>query len=102
VAKEDSVITHLRVQVTFLAGKGRGLPDSIPAGRHHTTLAAGSRQFRAILALEHSAQPGGLAVHASVSFESPQLALPEFPRGSQFDLWQGQRVGYGTVLETRS
>jgi hypothetical protein len=37
-------------------------------------------------------------VHCEATLLDPELARPYFPPGTQFELWEGGRKGYGYVL----
>jgi hypothetical protein len=87
---------HLHVQLTVLSaglGKGAVLPTEFA-----TVLASSGHHFPATIRAKHPIQPGGSAVHCEVTFATPDAALPHFPAGSQFELREGGRKGYGTVL----
>jgi hypothetical protein len=61
-------------------------------------LGAGSRRFSAVLHLHEHAFPGGPAVHGEATLLEPELAVSFFPPGTQFEVWEGSRKGYGFVL----
>ena len=48
-----------------------------------------------------SAIPGGPAVNCEVMFAQEEAAA-HFPAGTQFDLWENGRKGYGTTLRVLS
>jgi hypothetical protein len=93
-----SMHRHLRIQLTLLSAGPKGRPAPIPPGEFATVLAAGGRQFSAALALHETAVPGGAAVHGEATLIDPEEARPFFPPGTQFELRDGGRKGYGFVL----
>lgn len=88
---------HLRVQLTLLAPTG-GRKASPPAAEFITVLVSpGRRHFEAAIFPTGPLVPGGAAVNCEVMFHAPE-AVAHFPAGTQFDLWEGGRWGYGTTL----
>lgn len=63
-----------------------------------STLRVGTHHFACDIFPEEPLTPGGHAVHCAVSFVDPEQALPRFPAGTMFELWEGGRKGYGMVL----
>ena len=93
---------HLRVQLTLLPPSMGGRKLLLPAKEFRTVLvSAGRRHFSAALFPAEPVVPGGAAVNCEVLFLLPE-AVGHFPAGTQFDLWEGGRKGYGTVLEVVS
>jgi hypothetical protein len=84
---------HLHVQLTLLPTGNSTLPVEF-----RTVLARDGRHFSALIQSRQPVAPGGPAVHCSVTFLAPDVALKHFPAGSQFELWERGRKGYGTVL----
>ena len=94
-----SVKLHLRVQLTLLAAAAGGRKSPLPAKEFRAVLVvAGRRHFSAAIIPSGQVVPGGFAVNCDVLFFPPEAAR-HFPAGTQFDLWEGGRKGYGTVLE---
>lgn len=89
---------HLRVQLTLLAPAAGGRKAALPAEEFRTVLVSpGRRHFSAAVFPAAPVVPGGAAVHCEVLFLLPE-AVKHFPAGTQFDLWEGGRKGYGTTL----
>ena len=89
---------HLRIQLTLLPTSAGGRKNSLPAGEFRTVLNSGGHHFSAAIFPEEPVKPGGAAVHCNATFLAPKEALSHFPAGSQFELWEGGRKGYGSVL----
>jgi len=88
---------HLRVQITLLAPLVRG-PRTPQSAEFRTVLVSSGRQhFTADVFPVRVLVPGGAAVNCEVRFESPE-AVGHFPAGTQFDVWENGRKGYGTTL----
>ena len=89
---------HLRVQLTLLAAAAGGPKSPLPAEEFQTVLVSpGGRHFSATVFPSRQMVPGGAAVNCEVMLLSPE-AVGHFPAGTQFDLWDGGRKGYGTTL----
>ena len=88
---------HLRVQLTLLAPIG-GHKSALPAAECRVVLVSpGHQHFSAAVFPSAPVVPGGVAVNCEVRFLQEEAA-EHFPSGSQFDLWDGGRRGYGTTL----
>lgn len=89
---------HLRVQLTLLGSGAGGRKAALPAAEFRTVLVSpGRRHFNAAVFPAASLVPGGVAINCEVLFQEPE-AVGHFPAGTQFDLWEGGRRGYGTTL----
>ena len=89
---------HVSVQLTLLPTASGGRRGGILPGEFRTVLGVSGRHFSAVLHLQEVATPGGPAVFCEATFLDPELAIPFFPPGTQFELWEGGRKGYGSVL----
>lgn len=89
---------HLRIQLTLIPASAGGRRGPILPGEFRTVLTASARHFSALLHLPEMAAPGGAAIHCDVTFLDWELAAQFFPPGAQFELWEGGRKGYGSVL----
>jgi len=97
-----TLTSHLRVQLTLLSPAAGGRKSPLPAGEFQTVLVSPGRQhFAATVFPSRPVLPGGAAVNCEVMFLSPE-AVGHFPAGTQFDLWEGGRKGYGTTLTVLS
>jgi hypothetical protein len=95
-------IRHLRVQLTLLATSAGGRKSALPAGEFRTVLVSpGRRHFSAAIFPSAPVLPGGSAVNCEVQF-AVEEAAGHFPAGTQFDVWDGGRKGYGTTLRVLS
>ena len=93
---------HLRVQLTLLAPNSGGRRAPLPAEEIRTVLVSpGGRHFSAAVFPSAPVVPGGSAINCEVQFLEPE-AVGHFPAGTQFDLWEGGRRGYGTTLGVMS
>jgi hypothetical protein len=92
---------HLHLQLTLVATEAGGRRGPIPAGEFRTVLTASGRHFSVALHLKQSAAPGGPAVHCEATLLDPEIARSFFPAGAQFELWEGGRKGYGSVLRVQ-
>ena len=89
---------HLRVQLTLLSPSAGGRKVSLPAEEFHAVLVSpGRRHFDADVFPSAPLVPGGVATNCEVRFQAAE-AVSHFPAGTQFDLWEGGRRGYGTTL----
>jgi hypothetical protein len=94
------VMHHLRVQ-TCLVSDAHGRRGVVESGEFRTVLGVSGRRFPAVLSVAHALAPGGPAVHANVTLLEPAESLAFFPPGTQFEIWEGTRIGYGSVLGWR-
>ena len=93
---------HLRVQLTLLDAAAGGRKSSLPAEEFRTVLVSpGRRHFNAAIFPTRPIVPGGAAVNCEVMFQLPE-AVDHFPAGTQFELWENGRKGYGTTLGVMS
>lgn len=85
----------LRVQITLTSGHHIA---ATPAGQESTrTISASGRRLRVTFTPEANLIPGGPAVHGTLKVtESDGMSF--LPPGSQFELWDNGRIGYGSVL----
>lgn len=98
----DTLVRHLRVQLTLVATTTGGRKSSLPAQEFQTVLVSpGRSHFSATIFPSQAVVPGGAAVNCEVMFVLPN-AVEHFPAGTQFDLWDGGRKGYGTTLAVLS
>ena len=87
---------HLRVQLTLLGAAGR--KSALPAAECRVVLVSpGHQHFPAAVFPSAPVVPGGAAINCEVLFLAPE-AVSHFPAGTQFELWEGGRRGYGTTL----
>jgi len=93
---------HLRVQLTLLPTSAGGRKSALPAEGFQTVLVSpGRRHFSAAIFPSAPLLPGGAAVNCEVQFAAAEAA-GHFPAGTQFDVWEGGRKGYGTTLRVLS
>lgn len=90
---------HLRVQLTLLPTEAGGRKGAILPGYFRTVLVNSRRHFSALLCILNTMSPGGATVYCEVTLLEPDYAKPFFPLGTPFELWEGGRKGYGSVLE---
>ena len=88
---------HLRVQLALLATAEGGRKSALPGEFKTVLVSAGHQHFSAMIFPSAPVVPGGAAVNCEVKFLQPE-AVGYFPAGTQFDLWEGGRMGYGTAL----
>jgi hypothetical protein len=93
---------HLRVQLTLLPASAGGRKTAQPAEEFQTVLVSpGRRHFFAAIFPAAPLLPGGSAVNCEVQFAAEE-ATGHFPAGTQFDIWEDGRKGYGTTLRVLS
>jgi hypothetical protein len=89
---------HVRVQLSLVASAAGARRSARPAAQFQSVLVSpGRRHFAAAVFPWAPVIPGGAAVNCEVRFAEPEAA-GHFPAGTQFDLWERGRAGYGTTL----
>ena len=91
---------HLRVQLTLVSTTRGSTADR--RGPFHSALRVAGRNFDCEVVPQAEVTAGGHAVHCAIKFADAAAALPLFPPGTHFELWEGSRKGYGTVLSVLS
>jgi hypothetical protein len=92
------VPSHLRVQLTLLPPEAGGRKTPGSTADFRTVLTVSGRHFGALVSPHGVLQPGGAAVHCDVALGDANDARAFFPPGTQFEVWEGGRRGYGSVL----
>ncbi|SJZ52147.1 hypothetical protein SAMN02745119_00872 [Trichlorobacter thiogenes] len=88
------------VEITLLTTEVGGRKNSIPEGEYRGVLGVGTENFsvRFFIPIECNLTPGATQ-QIGVQFLFPEIALPHFPVGATFTVWEGRIIGNGRVLE---
>jgi hypothetical protein len=94
------VTPEIVVEIALLQSEAGGRKGPILQGEYRGVLGVGEEHFsvRFFVPLEDGIAPGQ-AQRLGVQFLVPQAALPHFPVGVSFTLWEGRTIGHGQVLE---
>lgn len=91
----EGMSQRLLVQITLLSSASQ------PAGQESVrTIGASGHRFKAKLTPVAHLVAGGPAVHATLEVDESESSA-FLPPGTQFELWEKSRIGYGSVLGTR-
>ncbi|MEW9900965.1 hypothetical protein ABWL39_20285 [Chitinivorax sp. PXF-14] len=93
------ITPEIVVEITFLSTEEGGRQGQILGGEYRGILGVGNEHFsvRFFVPLEGSTL--GSVQRFGVQFLVPQAALPHFPVGASFSVWEGKVIGHGKVLE---
>ena len=94
------VTPEIIVEITLLPSAAGGRTGTILQGEYRGVLGVGSENFsvRFFVPLENGFSPSQTQ-QFGVQFLAPEAALPHFPVGSAFSVWEGRAIGNGRVLE---
>lgn len=94
------VVPEIIVEITLLPSEAGGRESAILHGEYRGVLGVGLENFsvRFCIPLAEGFSPGQ-AQHFGVQFLIPEAALPHFPVGAAFTVWEGRIIGNGRVLE---
>jgi len=90
---------HLVARFSLLPTDSGGRKSPIPAGQFRTVIGQSDDYFSAAIFPAAPISPGGESVTCPVTFLLPDEALPQFPVGRAFELWEGGVKGHGQVVE---
>ena len=95
-----AVTPEIVVEITLLQTEVGGRKSPILQGEYRGVLGVGEEHFsvRLFVPLEDGIAPGQVQ-QFGVQFLVPQAALPHFPIGVSFTLWEGRVIGHGQVIE---
>ena len=88
------------VEITLHPSEADGRKGAILQGEYRGVLGIGSENFsvRFFVPLKDGFSPN--QTHRfGVQFLVPEAALPHFPVGAEFSVWEGRVIGSGRVLE---
>jgi hypothetical protein len=88
------------VEITLLPSEAGGRESAIPKGEYRGVLGVGAENFsvRFFVSFDHGFSPNQ-PQRFGVQFLFPEAALPYFPIGTVFTVWEGRVIGNGQVLE---
>ena len=94
------VTPEIVVEITLLPSEAGGRKGAILKGEYRGVLGVGSENFsvRFFVPLENGFSPSQTQ-QFGVQFLVPEAALPHFPVGAEFSVWEGRVIGNGRVLE---
>lgn len=94
------VAPEIVVEITLLPSEAGGRNSAILQGEYRGILGVGSENFsvRFFAPLEDGFSPNQTQ-RFGVQFLVPEAALPHFPVGTTFTVWEGRVIGNGRVLE---
>ncbi len=96
----SKVKPEITVEISLLPTEGGGRQSSISEGEYRGILGVGNENFsvRFFVPLQDGLTPGASGKFG-VQFLFPEAALPHFPVGTTFTVWEGKIIGNGKVLE---
>ena len=95
-----TVTPEIIVEITLLPTEEGGRLGAIRQGEYRGVLGVGAENFsvRFFVPVESGLNPGETS-RFGVQFLFPEMALPYFPIGALFTVWEGGIIGQGQVLE---
>lgn len=95
-----TVTPEIIVEITLLPTQEGGRQGAILQGEYRGVLGVGTENFsvRFFVPVEPGLNPGETS-RFGVQFLFPKMALPYFPVGTLFTVWEGGIIGQGQVLE---
>lgn len=91
---------EIEVQITLLQSKDGGRKTAIFGEyRGVFTVRGGESYSVRFCALEEFSGRNSESMTVPVQFLFPQRALPQFPLGALFDIWEGRVIGHGRVVK---
>ena len=91
------IIAEIMLSPTEEGGRLSSITDGVYRGV--LSVAAGLFSVRWFVPTSTSLVPGGRSGTFGVQFLAPEPALPSFPVGTSFSLWEGRDIGSGVVLQ---
>ena len=87
-------------EITLAPTESDGRLSSISSGECRGVLGVGEQHFsvRWFVPTSSPLTPGGRSGTFGVQFLAPEAALPYFPVGTSFSVWEGRDIGSGVVL----
>jgi hypothetical protein len=94
------VTPEIIVEITLYPSEVGGRKGAILQGEYRGVLGVGSENFsvRFFVPFEDGFSPSQTQ-RFGVQFLVPEAALPHFPAGAEFSVWEGRVIGSGRVLE---
>lgn len=89
------------IEITLLSTEAGGRLSSISSGEYRGILSLEAQGFsvRWFVPTSSPLVPGGRSSMFGVQFLVPDAALPFFPVGATFSVWEGRTIGTGVVRE---
>lgn len=87
-----------RIELSLLATERGGRKSELLAGEFRTVIGHKNNYHSALIHIPHALTPGGPPAQCEVKLLDRSHALPHFPEGSTFDVWEGGIKGHGRVL----
>lgn len=100
---ETSVTPEIDAEITLLSS-GKGGRQQAISGDYRGVLSLSEREsfsMRFVVPQDTEFRPGQ-TLTVGVQFLYPQAALPRFPIGSKFKVWEGGVIGHGRVVAIRA
>ena len=94
------VAPEISAEIFLLPTVSGGRREPLPEGEYRGVFGASEEEYFSVRF--HVPQSGGLAAGQTskfdVQFLAPEAALPHFPVGKEFAVWEGKVIGLGKVL----
>ena len=92
------VTPEIIATISLLRSESGGRESAIPHGEYRGVLGIGHEHFSCRFFVSGQVGLGlGQTETYGIQFLAPDIALPRFPEGANFTLWEGKVVGTGTV-----
>lgn len=93
-----AIETHIVVRIKLLTTDRGGRDEPIPPGEYRGILNARGQHFSFRCEMPAAGLALGDTVEMDFEFLFPDLALPFFKVGNEFNLWESGTIGYGRVV----
>jgi hypothetical protein len=88
------------VELSLASPENGGRLSSMVTGEYRGVLGVDDKHFSVRWFVPVAGlDPGGSSGTLGVQFLNPEAALPHFPVGAKFSVWEGRVIGSGRVLE---
>ena len=94
----DIFAPQIAVKIKLLTTDRGGRAEPLPAGEYRGVLSARGQHFSFRCEMPGDGLMLGATVTLDIEFLFPQLALPFFKTGDEFNVWESGTIGYGRVL----
>ena len=94
----DIFAPQIAVKIKLLTTDRGGRAEPLPAGEYRGILSARGQHFSFCCEIPDDGLMLGATITLDIEFLFPQLALPFFKTGDEFNVRESGTIGYGRVL----
>jgi hypothetical protein len=95
---QPQIKAEIRAAITLVPTELGGRHSTIFSGEYRGVLVIGDEHFSARFKIpEGTSLEPGRTMDVEIQFLFPETALPRFPIGEAFTIWEGRDIGFGRV-----